>query len=578
MYANGLPGSDASRLEIQYSEGWIEYRQALELLGQSDWSPALVLLAEAEMAFRTTDDQNGLWRALIGQALLHWREGMAPLAIARAMAALRTAEAADDGFAVGCVAWQIANMTLGQGEYHKAADYLDQAQLALDAVGTAPPGGALAGAAQLCNEIVRWQQMCERQQLSRHEADSVIAALQRELVGRLNHAATGMRCVPVTARAHTGEIVFALTEPAALLALPESIMPRTGMSAWLGRVWRRLISSGDVTAAQALTRLPLITPPGPEPLSEPYTPRIEIIPPAPEPAAEPAPSDSVAPAPAPAPPPAAEPMRVPQPPAAAEAAPAREDRRPGLAIYCFGNFRVFYNDVPIDRWESARGRTIFKYLIARRASSAPKDLLADMFWPDSEPELARRSLHQAIYCLRQTLKRRASDAQIIQFADDRYQISSDIPIWVDSEAFGQAIEQARALYAAGRVDAAMQAYAVAVDLYGAPFLAEDRYEEWTDEPRRSYQAMYLEALHRLARHHTDRGEYPAAIMLCQRALAEESCDEESHQLLMACYLAQGLRHLAVRQYQICANVLKTELGLAPSEEIEAFYRRAVAAG
>jgi DNA-binding SARP family transcriptional activator len=537
-----------------------------------------VLLAEAEMAFRTTDDQNGLWRALIGQALLHWREGMAPLAIARAMAALRTAEAADDGFAVGCVAWQIANMTLGQGEYHKAADYLDQAQLALDAVGTAPPGGALAGAAQLCNEIVRWQQMCERQQLSRHEADSVIAALQRELVGRLNHAAAGMRCVPATARADAGEIVFALTEPAALLALPESIVSRTGMSAWLGRVWRRLISSGDVTAAQALTRLPLITPPAPEPLSEPYTPRIEIIPPAPEPAAEPAPSDIVAPAPAPAPPPTAEPVRVPQPPAAAEATPAREDRHPGLAIYCFGNFRVFYNDVPIDRWESARGRTIFKYLIARRASSAPKDLLADMFWPDSEPELARRSLHQAIYCLRQTLKRRASDAQIIQFADDRYQISSDIPIWVDSEACGQAIEQARALHAAGRVDEAMLAYAVAVDLYGAPFLAEDRYEEWTDEPRRSYQAMYLEALHRLARHHTDRGEYPAAILLCQRALAEESCDEESHQLLMACYLAQGLRHLAVRQYQICANVLKTELGLAPSEEIEAFYRRAVAAG
>ena len=90
--------------------------------------------------------------------------------------------------------------------------------------------------------------------------------------------------------------------------------------------------------------------------------------------------------------------------------------------------------------------------------------------------------------------------------------------------------------------------------------------------------MYLEALHRLARYHIERSEHSAAILLCQRALAEESCDEESHQMLMACYMAQGLRHLAVRQFQICANALKIELGLTPSEELEAFYRRVVAAG
>src|SRR4051812_26470889 len=201
-----------------------------------------------------------------------------------------------------------------------------------------------------------------------------------------------------------------------------------------------------------------------------------------------------------------------------------------------------------------------------------------MFWPDSEPELARRSLHQAIYCLRQTFKRVMPDIQVIQFSNDRYQINLDMTIWVDSEAFVQEIEQARAHYAAGKIDQAMQAYAVAIDLYHAPFLAEDRYEEWTDEPRRAHQAMYLEALHRLARHHVERGEHPAAILLGQRALVEESCDEESHQMLMACYMSQGLRHLAVRQFQICTNALKTELGLSPSEELEAFYRRVVAAG
>ncbi|HEX9374152.1 MAG TPA: BTAD domain-containing putative transcriptional regulator [Roseiflexaceae bacterium] len=595
MFSKDPRGGGHQRLEIELADGWPEYRYALEFLSQSDWSRALLLLAQAEATFRTLDDAHGLWRALAGQALLHWRDGMAALAIARGLAALRAAETADDGFAVGCVAWQIANMMFGQGECRKAADYLDQAQLALDAVGMAPPGGALAAAAQLCLEIGRWQQMCERQQIGRREAEAAIAEIQRDLVARLSQAALSMRSDPADAGDVGGaEAIFLAPESPALLALPAPVAPRTGLSAWLARLWRRLIYGDDVASVVELTRAPA---PAtlPRDLGESAADvQADLDPAAGAEAETPATVDlrGAAPAVAQEPPPA-RPQESPPPPLSAEeplpAAPAPEapgapaqDARPveraGLAIYCFGNFRVFYNDALVDRWESARGRTIFKYLIARRAAAAPKDLLAELFWPDSEPELARRSLHQAIYCLRQTFKRVASDVQLIQFADDRYQISPEIPIWVDSEEFGKVIEQARGLYAAGKFEQAMQCYAVAIDLYGAPFLVEDRYEEWTEEPRRTYQTMYLEALHRLARHHIERGEHPAAILLCQRALTEESCDEEAHQMLMACYIAQGLRHLAVRQYQICANALKTELGLAPSEELEAFYRRTVAAG
>jgi DNA-binding SARP family transcriptional activator len=561
-------GASNGRVEIDIADGWPIYRQALEMIGHADWSRSLMLLAEAETTFRTADDHQGLWRALIGQSLLHWRDGAMALAIARAMAALRAAEAAADGFAFGCVAWQVANMMIGQGEYRKAADFLDQAQLALDAVGLAPLGGALAAAAQLCVEIGRWQQMRERGQIGQREAESAIVEIQHDLIGRLNQAAGSMRSVPVDITSVGGaEGRFLLPGPPAMLAMPDMIGPEGGLSGWLSRLWQRLIHGDDAPLAEPLTRLQAPTGPPIQPADvDSYAARaeesiVEVVAQAePEIALVVDTSSEV----------------VLQPRAAHDRVDAVHAS--GLAIYCFGNFRVYCNDVLIDRWDSARGRTIFKYLVARRATAVPKEVLADMFWPDSEPELARRSLHQAIYCLRQTFKRLLPDIQVIRFSNDRYQINLDMAIWVDSEAFSQAIEQARAHYAAGKVEQAMQAYAVAVDLYHAPFLAEDRYEEWTDEPRRANQAMYLEALHRLARHHVERGEHPAAILLCQRALVEESCDEESHQMLMACYMAQGLRHLAVRQFQICANALKTELGLTPSEELEAFYRRVVATG
>lgn len=592
MFAKDRRGGAPQRLEIDRSDGWLEYREATDLLARADWTRALTLLAEAETIFRTVDDPHGLWRALIGQGMLHWRDGMASLAIARAMAALRAAEAADDGFAVGCVAWQVANMTLGQGEYRRAADFLDQAQLALDACGIAPPGGVLAAAARLCGEIARWQQMCERGQIGSREAAAAIDEIQHELGSRLRQAALSARLAPAdtTVAPETG---FSVPAPPDALALSETASERAGLGAWLARLWRRLISSPEAPAVEGLGSP---HPPTPSPMrgeEEQVAPYIAPAPTASDIRLEAPLPGTVALAPAtlvPEPPPTDEleilaPARQPPAPEPAEATPGpsvpkpdQSSGRAGLAIYCFGTFRVYYNDTLIDRWESARGRTIFKYLVARRASSAPKEQLADMFWPDSEPELARRSLHQAIYCLRQTFKRQAPDAQIIQFGDDRYQICPDIPVWVDSEEFGLLIEQARALRTAGKDEQAMRAYAVAVDLYGAPFLSEDRYDEWTEEPRRMYQAMYLEALHRLARHHSDRGEHSAAILLCQRALAEESCDEEAHQLLMASYVAQGLRHLAVRQYQLCANALKTELGLNPSEELEVFYRRTVAMG
>src|SRR5262249_2268764 len=153
MFGRGIRGP-AARLETETPDGWTSYRQALACLDQFDWTQALILLAEAETTFRTYDDHHGLWPALIGTDPLPWREDMQSLAVARAMAALRAAETADDGFAVGCVAWQIAHMLLGQGDYARAAEFLDQAQLALDAVGMAPPGGALAAAAQLCTEIM----------------------------------------------------------------------------------------------------------------------------------------------------------------------------------------------------------------------------------------------------------------------------------------------------------------------------------------------------------------------------------------------------------------------------------------
>ncbi len=574
------------QVELETKQGWVIYRRALELVSNAAWDEALTTLAEAETTFRLCDHGDGVWRTLIVQSLLHYHQGATSLAMARALAALRTASVADNHVAIGWVQWQIALLALSRADYQGAAEFLSQAQIALDRAGVAPPGGPLARSAQLCKELLRWQELHTRGKIDPTEAEESIAHVRSDLEAWLRESvlAFGNRQVIDNELLSTVPIMFPgnlllpvpsqLSEPSARTA-----SLRVRISHW----WKWLFSEETATAPEAPAAPPSVST---QPMSLLPQPRLDEPPMVCEGAvvATEQRSSSAIPVEAREVGGISEsqtelvaeiPSLVPQ-----QANPIQElvqVRRSGLVVYMFGNFRALFDDVLIQEWESARAREIFKYLVLYRAAPVPKEVLAASFWPDSEPELARRSLHQAIYCLRQTFKQPVPDLQLIQFADDCYRLNPAVSLWVDIDAFQQAIDQARAMLSAERIEEALRAYAVAVDLYSGEFLAEDRYSSWTEDSRYAYQSHYLEALHQLARSYVERKDFPAAIALCQRALMIDACDESAHQLLIVSYMSQGLRHLAVRQYQTCSNTLKNQLGLTPSDELETFYRQYVAA-
>jgi len=552
MAGKALRVADGIQSDVEVADGWHMYRDAIELLAKAKWSPALDRLAEAETIFRTYDDLQGVWRTLLGQMLAHSQVGATVQALARGLAATRAATSIDDRFAIGCIAWQMASLAIAQGDFRAGASSLEQAEQELAAAGVAPAGGMIMAAAQLCTELARWHAAGETGLIARRAAETMMREVLQELSSRLDAAAEVLRATCSSAgRPDRSDAVFLLTAP---LAHPNTPAPPASLRARLMDWWQRF--AGGVAP-----------PPDEQP---PPAPAIALSPSRPdhidaeslsEPAEQPARTDRDGTA-----------------DAAAVPALSPSERGAGLAIYCFGNFRVYLDDMPVEQWDGTRARTILKYLVTQPAATAPKEVLADLFWPTASPALARRNLHQTIYCLRQSFKRLAPDTQVIQFAAGCYQINPAIDLWVDSQEFDQAIAQARTCRTRNDPAQAMHSYALAIDLYGGEFLIEDRYEPWAEDLRRAYQAMFLEALHHLSQHHFDRGELATTIMLCQRGLAHESCDEEAHRLLIGCYLAQGLRHLAVRQYQICADALKLELDLAPSDELEELYRSIVGTG
>jgi DNA-binding SARP family transcriptional activator len=200
-------------------------------------------------------------------------------------------------------------------------------------------------------------------------------------------------------------------------------------------------------------------------------------------------------------------------------------------------------------------------------------MLMNVFWPDVEAEAARRNLHQAIYSLRQTLRREDKDFQHILYENDRYFLNPKMTTWIDCEEFENHAQAGQRLEVTGQSTMAIAEYSVAESLYQGGFLIEDVYEEWANPRRERIKNLYLHVADRLSHHYMQREEYSAALVLCQKILSQDNCHEASHRRIMRCYLAQAQRHLAIRQYQTCTQVLSEELELAPSPETTALYQR-----
>jgi DNA-binding SARP family transcriptional activator len=244
--------------------------------------------------------------------------------------------------------------------------------------------------------------------------------------------------------------------------------------------------------------------------------------------------------------------------------PAAETRRreapAGLAVHLLGPLCVAVDDVPVGDWPSARCRSLFGYLLTHREPWPLREVLMEVFWPDSSPEASRNSLNVAIHGLRRTL-RTVTALPVIQHSGGAYGIHPDLQLWLDVEEFESRVEHGRRREEAGDAARATREYESADGLYRGDFLADDLYEEWAALTRDRLRLAHLDALSRLSNLNFSAGRYAACATLCQRIIECDPCREDAHRRLMRCYSRQGQPHLALMQYRGCVQALAAELGV-----------------
>jgi DNA-binding SARP family transcriptional activator len=99
-------------------------------------------------------------------------------------------------------------------------------------------------------------------------------------------------------------------------------------------------------------------------------------------------------------------------------------------------------------------------------------------------------------------------------------------------------------------------------------LLPDWYDDWVLLERERLRQLSLHALEALGERLLAAGALGRALEAALAALAMEPLRESAHRLLIKIHLAEGNASEAIRQLELCRTLLREQLGLVPSAQLE----------
>ena len=163
----------------------------------------------------------------------------------------------------------------------------------------------------------------------------------------------------------------------------------------------------------------------------------------------------------------------------------------------------------------------------------PRSRLAALLWPDSDAEAARNALRQRLFTLRKSL------------------------------GFAVVVGSAILALADGLTHDLADADSVLGD--AAP-VAAGEFADWLEQQRSRRRGRLRDSLVELAQMAEDARDWGDALSHAQELLAMEPLSEASHRRVMRLHYLGGDRAAALLAFDRCEQVLKDEIGAAPSAE------------
>lgn len=203
-------------------------------------------------------------------------------------------------------------------------------------------------------------------------------------------------------------------------------------------------------------------------------------------------------------------------------------------------------------------RRLIAYL-ALRNTWTRRYAVAAALWPDAEPAQGLSSLRAALARVPHLVE----GPPVIEKAGDHLRLHPAVAVDVHevSSLARQVLQDPRPI-TADQLEA----------LCGRSELLLDWPEEWVVLDREQLRELRLHALETAAASLTAAGRTAQAVQAALAAVQAEPLRESAARALMRVYLAEGNWGEAVRQYRAYTRVIRRELGLEPSPQMQALVQ------
>ncbi len=243
-----------------------------------------------------------------------------------------------------------------------------------------------------------------------------------------------------------------------------------------------------------------------------------------------------------------------------------------LALFLFGPPRIELDDTPI-KISRHKAIALMAYLSVT-AETHSRNTLATLLWPNQDQHRARAALRRILVTLN-----KAGIGPWLKADRETIALEYNQNLWVDVTQFRQQLATCLVTEEDYAGTVCIPVLTQAVNLYQADFLTgfslrdSSGFDEWQLFQTENLRYDLTSALARLIRCHSALGEFDPAIAYARRWLKIDPLYELAHRQLMQLYAWSGQRTIALRQYQECAQILKQELDVSPTEETSALYKR-----
>jgi DNA-binding SARP family transcriptional activator/predicted ATPase len=222
-----------------------------------------------------------------------------------------------------------------------------------------------------------------------------------------------------------------------------------------------------------------------------------------------------------------------------------------MRVWLFGNLRVEI-DGQARALPEGKLQSLFAYFLLHPGVTHRREALAELLWPETQPERQRRNLSTALYRLVQ-----ATGEGWLQVKGERLGIEQSENLLVDLWAFDKLAQAAD-----------QQALEQLLGLYQGDLLPAI-YDEWILSERWRRREIYLNALYTLGSTREEQDALHEALLIFEQLIQAEPLREEAWRGLMRCQAKLGRLSQAFATYQNLEKRLLQELNTRPTVETRA---------